>query len=95
MALFRIRRPLPLLPGPRLGPSQLEVRTPFGSRGAHVTFDRRTRRTSPDTRAAGIGFSNENERSMNNPRKQQPSAVSLLIAAVLVLWLVLFLMGHH
>jgi hypothetical protein len=32
---------------------------------------------------------------MSDPRKQQTSAVSLLIAAVLALWLVLFLLGHH
>jgi len=32
---------------------------------------------------------------MSDPHKQQTSAVSLLIAAVVALWLVLFLTGHR
>ena len=38
---------------------------------------------------------NENARRMNSPRRQQPSVVSLLVAAVVALWLVLQLLGHH
>jgi len=96
MALFRNRRPVRLLPGPRLSLNQASARASSGSglRGTHATFDRRAHRTV-DTRAAGYGFKQENERSMSDPRKQQTSAVSLLIAAVVALWLVLFLMGHR
>lgn len=97
MALFRNRRPVRLLPGPRLSLSQAAARAPSGSalRGTQATFDRRAHRTPVDTRATDSGFDQENEHSMSDPRKQQTSAVSLLIAAVVVLWLVLFLMGHH
>ena len=95
VALFRNRRPVRLLPGPRLSLSQAIARTPSGLRATHATFDRRAHRTPADTRAAGKGFSNENERNMSDPPKQQTSAISLLIAAVLALWLVLFLLGHH
>jgi hypothetical protein len=97
MALFRNRRPVRLLPGPRLSLSQATARasSESGLRGTHATFDRRAHRTPIDTRAARNGFDKENERSMSDPRKQQTSAVSLLIAAVVALWLVLFLMGHR
>ena len=64
-------------------------------RAARATFDRRAHRTSAEKRTTGNHFSNENERNMSDPRKQQTSAISLLIAAVLALWLVLFLLGHH
>jgi hypothetical protein len=64
-------------------------------RGTHATFDRRAHRTPADIRATGTGFNNENKRSMSDPPRQQTSAVSLLIAAVVALWLVLFLMGHR
>jgi hypothetical protein len=64
-------------------------------RATRATFDRRARRTPADARAANKGFSTENERSMSDPRKHQTSAVSLLIAAVVGLWLVLFLLGHR
>jgi len=64
-------------------------------RAARATFDRRAQRTAAGGRKSGNRFSNENERNMSDPRKQQTSAVSLLIASVLALWLVLFLLGHH
>jgi len=64
-------------------------------RAARATFDRRAQLTAAGGRKAGKRFSNENERNMSDPRKQQTSAVSLLIASVLALWLVLFLLGHH
>jgi hypothetical protein len=94
VALFRIRRPVRLLPGPRLSLSK-SSRAASGLRGTHATFDRRAHRTPADARATGSGFDNENKRSMSEPPKQQTSAVSLLIAAVVALWLVLFLMGHR
>lgn len=95
MALFRIRRPVRLLPGPRLSLSRAAACAAFGLRGTHATFDRRAQRTPAGARAEGNGSSEENERSMNDPGKQQTSAISLLIAAVLALWLVLFLTGHR
>lgn len=95
MALFRIRRPVRLLPGPRLSLNQAAARASSGLRATRATFDRRAHRTPVDARAAGKRLNDENERSMSDPRKQQTSAVSLLIAAVLALWLVLFLLGHH
>ena len=94
MALFRIRRPVRLLPGPRLSLNQT-ARVSSGLRGTHATFDRRAHRAPAEVRTAGNGLSNENERSMSDPGKQQTSAVSLLIAAVVALWLVLFLTGHR
>jgi hypothetical protein len=57
-------------------------------RGPHATFDRRAHRAPAEART-GNGFSNENEQRMSDPHKQQTSAVSLLIAAVVALWLVL------
>ena len=95
MALFRNRRPVRLLPGPRLSLSQAAGRASSGLRAARATFDRRVQRTPAGARKAGKDISNENERNMSDPRKQQTSAISLLIAAVLALWLVLFLLGHH
>jgi hypothetical protein len=95
MALFRIRRPVRLLPGPRLSLSQSAAPVPFALRGTHATFDRRAQRTPAGARATGNDLGPEDERSMNDSRKQQTSAVAVLIAAVVVLWLVLFLMGHH
>jgi hypothetical protein len=95
VALFRNRRPVRLLPGPRLSLSQAAARPSSGFRATRATFDRRARRTPADPLAAGKRFSNENERSMSDPRKHQISAVSLLIAAVVGLWLVLFLLGHR
>jgi len=95
MALFRIRRPVRLLPGPRLSLNQGAVRASSGLRGAQATFDRRAHRAPADVRTAGNGLSNEKERSMSDRGKPQTSAVSLLIAAVVALWLVLFLTGHR
>lgn len=95
MALFRMRRPVRLLPGPRLSLNQASARASSGLRGTQATFDRRAHRAPADARATGHGFSNEKERNMSDPHKQQTSAVSLLIAAVVALWLVLFLTGHR
>ncbi len=97
MALFRNRRPVRLLPGLRLSLNQAAARasSASGLRGTHATFDRRAHRTAVDARVAGNEIDKENEPSMSDPRKQQTSAVSLLIAAVVALWLVLFLMGHR
>jgi len=95
MALFRIRRPVRLLPGPRLSLSQAAPRPSSGLRGPHATFDRRAHRAPAEARTEGNGFGNENEQRMSDPHKQQTSAVSLLIAAVVALWLVLFLTGHR
>src|SRR5678815_5943051 len=82
MALFRIRRPVRLLPGPRLSLSQAAPRPSSGLRGPHATFDRRAHRAPAEART-GNGFSNENEQRMSDPHKQQTSAVSLLIACLL------------
>jgi len=95
VALFRNRRPVRLLPGPRLSFSQAAVRASPELRAARATFDRRAQRMPAGGRRADKRFSNEIERNMSNPRKQQTSAISLLIASVLALWLVLFLLGHH
>jgi len=97
MALFRNRRPVRLLPGPRLSLSQTAARASSGRglHGTHATFDRRAHRAPVDMPTAGNASNDENERSMSDPRRQQTSAVSLLIAAVVALWLVLFLMGHR
>lgn len=95
MALFRIRRPVRLLPGPRLSLNLVGARAPTGLRAANATFDRRAHRATPGSSAIGQDFTNENARRMNNPRRQQPSVVSLLVAAVVALWLVLSLLGHH
>ena len=95
MALFRIRRPVRLLPGPRLSLNQFGSRAPAGLWAMSATFDRRARRAAPGTSAIDQDLTNENARRMNNPRRQQPSVVSLLVAAVVALWLVLSLLGHH
>jgi hypothetical protein len=84
-----------LLPGRRLSVSQAAVHAWSELRAARPTFDRRAQRTVAGIRKAGKCFSNENKRNMSDPHKQQTSAVSLLIASVLALWLVLFLLGHH
>lgn len=94
MALFRIRRPVRLLPGPRLSLRQVAARAPVSSWATQATFDRRAHRVVSGTPTLGKDFVNEKARSMSNPHKQT-SVVSLLVAAVLVLWLVLFLLGHH
>jgi hypothetical protein len=95
MALFRIRRPVRLLPGPRLSLNPGGSRAPVGLWATNTTFDRRAHRLAPGTSAINQDPTDENARRMNNPRRQQPSVVSLLVATVVTLWLVLSLLGHH
>ncbi len=94
MALFRIWRPVRLLPGQRLSLDQAGSRRPAGLWAMGATFDRRAQRTARGPATIGQVFVNENARSMNNPRRQQPPVVSLLVVAVVALWLVLSLLGH-
>lgn len=95
MALFRIRRPVRLLPGPRLSLNPVVSSTPTGLRATSATFDRRAHRAARNASALDQNFIHEHARHMNDPHRQQPSVVSLLVAAVVALWLVLSLLGHH
>lgn len=94
MALFRIRRPVRLLTGRRLSLDRAGSRARAGLWAMGATFDRRAQRAVPGRSTIDQDFTSENACSMNNPRRQQPPLVSLLVAAVVALWLVLSLLGH-
>jgi hypothetical protein len=66
-----------------------------GWAGARMMFGRQRFRGTPRLPGGEPGDGAASGPSVPDARKRNPPLVSLLVGAVLILWLLLFLVGHH
>jgi hypothetical protein len=94
MDLRRSRRSIRMLTGPLAAFSEPRASAPAGWAGARMVFGRQRFRAPPRLQGGESGDAAAGSTPLHGAQKQHPPLVSLLVGAVLMLWLLLFLFGY-